>query len=99
MENVPGVPWANSPLFHYQVLIQYERKLVRKLRGRVPLHFPIRPLLKVHGNTLGAPWTNSLTFFIESLLQVDGNALGACWANGLNINDTANSIPNRQLTI
>ena len=48
---------------------------------------------------LELPGPVPLRFFIESLLQVNGNALGACWANGLNINDIANSIPNRQLTI
>ena len=47
--------------FAYQVLIQYDRKLIRKLPGRIPLHFFIKPLLKVHGNTHGAPWINSLT--------------------------------------
>ena len=99
MENILRISWTNSSLIYYQILIRYEWKLVRELRVRIRSHFFMKPLLKVNGNTPGAPWTNSLTFFIESLLQVDGNALGACWANGLNINDIANSIPNRQLTI
>ena len=48
---------------------------------------------------LELPGPIPLRFFIESLLQVNGNALGACWANGFNINDVANSIAHRELTI
>ena len=48
MENVPGV----SFLFSYQILVGYEWKLVRELRGRIPSHSSVNPLLKVNGGWL-----------------------------------------------
>ena len=61
MENILGVSWTNCSLIYYKILIGYEWKLVRELRVRIPSHFFMKPLLKVNGNTPGAPWTDSLT--------------------------------------
>ena len=48
---------------------------------------------------LELPGPIPLRLFIESSLHVNGNAIGACWANGFHINDIANSIAHRELTI
>ena len=48
MENVPGV----SSWLSYRILVEYEWKLVRELRGRISSHFSVNPFLKINGGWL-----------------------------------------------
>ena len=84
----------------YQTLIEYSWKLVRELRGRSVSHFSMdSSRAKSMETLLELPGPIPLRLFIESSLHVNGNAIGACWANGFNINDIANSMAHRELTI
>ena len=65
MRNAPVASWANSCLFSSQILIENKWKLVRELRGRIPLHFFMETFPELSGPI-------PLRFFDESVSKVNG---------------------------